>query len=129
MIAGEFEPDIALLERAGAFAKTHFPGIHESLRVEMWNHQRVYPSSWFIIVFKRVRAREIEDGITMNINPSKPFAYFNAILQSFLDQGGPGRGLETQYDDNMVRLRPNRKDAVNATIDDFINKLKGTNVE
>lgn len=103
-IDGPHVPDSAAIEHACERAMAYWPptetvtGVRpasEELTRQVRRNCRIYPSGWFLRVFKRLALQ----GTTC-----PRWAYVKAILDRWDADGGPDPGDEDLFDDNLKRL-------------------------
>jgi hypothetical protein len=118
VLPGPHVPNIPVLTKTKEFIIKHFPEYQERWITEINNKRNLYPSEWFYVAIKRVKANEILTGKIF----SGSFAYIDSMLNSFARDGGPGRGNELAFDDGMV---PRGKlDHLNRVTDSQLQKLE-----
>lgn len=104
---GAVEPDEAEIGRAIRKLDEWFPLLpyREAIISQICRHRRIFPSSWFVRVLKRLHV----EG--RHVRPGWPLIF--AILRQWEDSGGPNRGPEDEYDDDLRLIPRSQRTAAN----------------
>jgi hypothetical protein len=118
VLPGPHTPNIPVLTKTKDFIIKHFPEYQERWITEINNKRNLFPSEWFYIAIKRIKANEILNGRIF----FGSFSYVDSMLHSFARDGSPGRGNELAFDDAMVSC--GKQDHLNRATDSQLQKLE-----